>query len=1216
MNGSTITADSVSLSGPNGPVAATVSYDTTSNTATLTPTAILDGGTTYTAKIASTVTAADGTSLTGPITWSFTTAACPCTLLSPLVTPAQTGLSTQDGRSGSGPFTYELGVKVKVDEPMKVTAIRFYKSPGETGTHVGNIWGVGTGEGGSTGGVQIWSQTFTSETASGWQQQALSSPVVLQPGTTYVISVNANSKFVVTGGGLLTQVVSGPLRSVADGLNGVFANAAGQFPTQSYNSSNYFVDLEAVPSPDPAPPTVTAVSPAASATGVSRTATVVGSFSRSMDPTTITSSTVTLADANGAPVAASVSYDDSTNRFTLTPTAALAYSTTYSVHVSTGARARDGMALSAPAGWSFTTADPVPVTVTSTLPVNGATDVGSTVQPRATFSKALKPASISGLTFTLTGPSGAVQGTVSYDSSTLRATFAPTAALAPGSYTARLDPSITATDDATLGTPYTWAFTVPASVAPATVTTTTPAAGSTGLLRSTAVTAAFSRSMDPTSLTSSTFTLTGPSGAVAASVTYDQTSQVATLTPVALLDPNTTYTAAVSTAAKAADGSALGAAASWSFTTAACPCQLFSPVLTPASTGLSTQDGRSGTGPFSYELGVKITVTQPMRLTSIRYYRDAAETGPHTANVWSSTGTLLSSTTFTNETSSGWQQQALSSPLLLQPNVVYVVSVNANSTFVVTGGGLRTQIVSGPLKSVADGLNGVFANAAGQFPTQSYNSSNYFVDAVVQPDTSTPPTVTATAPTAGATGVSRSTAVTATFSRSMDATTLTSSTVTVTGPSGAVSGVVSYDDTTKMVTFAPSSPLAYSTTYTAKISTGARAADGVALASAVQWSFTVADPVPPTVTATVPVNGAQQIGPSVHPSATFSKAIDATTLTSSTVTLTGPSGAVTATVAYNASTQSVVLTPTASLADGTYTMRLDHSITATDGAALATDYTWTFTVASGLPTPAVVSTSPASGATGVSRTASVSATFNRSLLASSVNSSTFDLRDAGGALVPATVSYNASTQTATLTPSAALAGSTTYTAEVSSGMQAGDGTPVTAASWSFTTTACPCSLFASTAAPASTGNPTQDGRSGSGPFTYELGVKIGVDQPLQLTAVRFYKDPNETGTHVANVWSSTGTLLGSVTFTNETASGWQQQALATPIALQAGQTYVVSVGYNAFFDVTGAGLASQITNGPLHTIADGANGVYANAAGLFPSQSWNSTNYFVDVVVQ
>jgi hypothetical protein len=151
--------------------------------------------------------------------------------------------------------------------------------------------------------------------------------------------------------------------------------------------------------------------------------------------------------------------------------------------------------------------------------------------------------------------------------------------------------------------------------------------------------------------------------------------------------------------------------------------------------------------------------------------------------------------------------------------------------------------------------------------------------------------------------------------------------------------------------------------------------------------------------------------------------------------------------------------------------------------------------------------------------------------------------------------------------------------------------------------------------PAVTGASVQDGRTGSGPFSYELGTKIQVTSGAQLTAISFYKDSLETGTHVGSVWDSTGNLLAQVTFTNETASGWQQQSLPAPLALSPGKTYVVSVGINAYFVLTPAGLQSPLTNGPVATVADGANGVFGSQAGVFPNQSYNSTNYFVDAVV-
>ncbi len=162
-------------------------------------------------------------------------------------------------------------------------------------------------------------------------------------------------------------------------------------------------------------------------------------------------------------------------------------------------------------------------------------------------------------------------------------------------------------------------------------------------------------------------------------------------------------------------------------------------------------------------------------------------------------------------------------------------------------------------------------------------------------------------------------------------------------------------------------------------------------------------------------------------------------------------------------------------------------------------------------------------------------------------------------------------------------------------------------SWTFTTGSCPCSLFASSLTPTALHNPTSDGRTGTGPFTYELGVKVTVDRQAQLTAIRFYKDSKETGTHVGRVWSSTGTQIGSVTFANETAPDGRQQALAYSDHAPARNDYVVSVNANAYFVVTPRRPRQSVGNGPLHSVADNANGVFAiRLQGTFPTQSYNN----------
>jgi hypothetical protein len=429
---------------------------------------------------------------------------------------------------------------------------------------------------------------------------------------------------------------------------------------------------------------------------------------------------------------------------------------------------------------------------------------------------------------------------------------------------------------------------------------------------------------------------------------------------------------------------------------------------------------------------------------------------------------------------------------------------------------------------------------------------------------------------------------------------------------------VSYNDTTRTATLTPSAMLAYSSGYTAHLAASVRATDAKPLAGPVNWSFTTAAPAAFAVSSTNPAAGATGVVAFATPNATFSRDADPTTITPSTFTLTGPGGAVPATVSYNSPSQTATLTPSVSLTLGaTYTASLAASIAAPDGISLGSAVTWTFTVTAA-PPPAftISSVSPADTATGVLRDTAVNVTFSRGASPATITSSTVHLLAPDGSVVPATLTYDGPSATATIQPSSMLAASTAYTAEVTTGVTAApDGTALAASKrWTFTTGGCPCSLL-SNLTPAVSGNPTRDGRAGTGPWTYEFGMKFTVSQSLSVRSIRFYKDPRETGTHTGTIWSASGAKLATVTFSAETASGWQQQALATPLALTPGTVYVVSVNNNSFFGITRSGLATSIVAGPIASVAGPANGVYGGSAGTFPTQSFSSSNYFVDVAV-
>jgi hypothetical protein len=154
--------------------------------------------------------------------------------------------------------------------------------------------------------------------------------------------------------------------------------------------------------------------------------------------------------------------------------------------------------------------------------------------------------------------------------------------------------------------------------------------------------------------------------------------------------------------------------------------------------------------------------------------------------------------------------------------------------------------------------------------------------------------------------------------------------------------------------------------------------------------------------------------------------------------------------------------------------------------------------------------------------------------------------------------------------------------------------------------------FSATALYAVFGSQTPVTANAADGTSYELGMKFQAAVPGQINAVRYWKASNETGSHTGHIWSASGALLASVTFTGETASGWQSQALATPLAVQANTTYMVSVNSNVYYVATNGGLVSAVVNGNLSSVADGANGTFGSS-GAFPTSSYQNTNYFRDL---
>ena len=643
--------------------------------------------------------------------------------------------------------------------------------------------------------------------------------------------------------------------------------------------------------------------------------------------------------------------------------------------------------------------------VVSVTPAQGATDVVINTTVTATFSMAMNPSTVTTSTFTLTSPGGAVAGAVTYTGTV--ATFTPAAVLAYGTtYTATITTGVATPGGAGLIGNYVWTF---STVAPSpTVISTVPLAGATGVPVSQVLSATFSEPMDPTTISTTTFTLAGPDGAaVTGAVTY--AGVVATFTPMASLADSTQYTATITTGATSG-GVPLAANYVWTFTTITPP---------PLLTVVSTIPVNTATGvPLSQVLSA--TFNEPMNCVA---FPAAAfiVTGPGATAVPGTIGCSGAVATFTPAAN-------------LISNTVYTATITTGA-----------QDLAG-------------ASLA----------SNYVWTFRTLP-APTPPTVISTVPVDGATSVPINQALSATFSAAMTPATIDTTTFTLaeTTSGTAVTGTVTYVPAGSVATFTPTASLAPTTEYTATITTGAEDLAGTGLASNYVWTFTTAAlpiVVPPTVVSTIPLDLATDVPLNQVVSATFSKAMNPATISSATFTLTAPGTppvAVPGLVAYAAVGNTLTFTPTANLAPSTlFTATITTGAQDLTGTPLASNYVWTFTTGTAVSTtpPEIVSTVPKNLATGVPLSQAVSATFTEAMNPLTITSSTFLLYEgtsASGTPIPATITYDAVDFIATLTPTAPLTASTSYTATVTIGATDLAGNPLGTTGapnpWTFTT---------------------------------------------------------------------------------------------------------------------------------------------------------------------
>ncbi len=339
-------------------------------------------------------------------------------------------------------------------------------------------------------------------------------------------------------------------------------------------------------------PTVTAATPANGATGVRVVNTVItATFDEPIAAISGGASFTVTCQTPCVNPTGTVALD-ATNKvatYTLTTATTLAPLTLYTATVAGETSVATGLALASPYVWQFTTGAAAPApTVTAVAPVNHAVGVALNQSVAATFSQPMNPLTgAASFTVTCAAPCVSPAGGVALDGTSTNATFTPTANLASLTlYTATITGATSLATGLALASPYVWQFTTGATadttrpgVQLTSPVTTTPGP-TAGAPTNSAVTAAFTEDMAPSTITGTSFTVTcaAPCVSPAGAVTYQVGARTAVFTPTAALATATTYTATVTVAATDLAGNALGGnqaplpAASnyvWTFTTAA-----------------------------------------------------------------------------------------------------------------------------------------------------------------------------------------------------------------------------------------------------------------------------------------------------------------------------------------------------------------------------------------------------------------------------------------------------------------------------------------------------------------------------------------------------------------------------------------------------------------------------------------------------------------------
>jgi hypothetical protein len=334
-------------------------------------------------------------------------------------------------------------------------------------------------------------------------------------------------------------------------------------------------------------PVVESTNPINNAIDVPLNQIVTATFNEEMNPTTITQSSFILTGdlKSAVPVSGTLSYNNTNATLSFVPAGLLVQNTTYTATVKSSVKDLNGNALQTDYVWTFMTGTMGlgPVVIT-TDPLNNATSVALNKVITATFNMSMDPATITTSTFTLRQGTSSVPGVVTYSGTT--ASFTPSGnLLVEQTYTATITTGAKSADGFALAADYVWNFSTGTAGPIPVVISTDPMDNATGVDLNKVITATFNMPMDPTTITTATFTLRQGTSPIPGFVTYNGTT--ASFTPSGDLLTGTDYTATITTGALSEGGIPLAADYVWNFSTG-------SVVVPPIDLGTASAFGSFG----------------------------------------------------------------------------------------------------------------------------------------------------------------------------------------------------------------------------------------------------------------------------------------------------------------------------------------------------------------------------------------------------------------------------------------------------------------------------------------------------------------------------------------------------------------------------------------------------------------------------------------------